>query len=75
MHKIIKLLRERGAFIYICPMLPNQANGFGRVGWMAGWLLFMHTIYEVLKDDYIQTMVLDFPLISFGGVYTYIDYT
>ena len=38
-------------------------------------IYIMHTIYEVLKDDYIQTMVLDFPLISFGGVYTYIDYT
>ena len=33
----------------------------------------MNIIYEVLKDDYIQTMVLYFPLISFGGViYIYI---
>ena len=35
----------------------------------------MNIIYEVLKDDYILTIILDFPLISFGGVYTYIDYT
>ena len=35
----------------------------------------MNIIYEVLKDDYILTMILDFPLISFGGLYTYISYT
>ena len=36
-------------------------------------IYIMHTIYEVIKDDYIQTMVLDFLLISFGGgIYIYI---
>ena len=36
-------------------------------------IYIMNIIYEVLKDDYIQTMVLDFPLISYGGgIYIYI---